>query len=324
MESHMTTVTADQPSASTQFQQTKTTSRSSLVVTVTGGIYALVGLALAGGGGWLAALGGSLYYLIAGLGILITGALLIARLRAALWVYAAVLIGTLAWAVNEIGFDWWPLAARGDVVFPLGLWLLTPWIARNLNDSDGARRISTRSATLPLWAGIAASVAVLAIGLVTTYHEIDGTMATAAPAPGPVKLSSDEAQPDGDWRAYGRTQFSQRYSPLRQITPDNARNLQVAWMFRTGDLPGPNDPIETTFEVTPIKVGDTPYLCSQHQRLFALDAKTGKLRWSFDPQLHDNPTFQHLTCRGVSYHETVSRSDGMPSPRDCPRRVSCR
>ena len=48
---------------------------------------------------------------------------------------------------------------------------------------------------------------------------------------------------------------------------DNVKSLKVAWTFRTGDLPGPNDPIETTFEVTPIKVGDTLYLCSQHQRI---------------------------------------------------------
>src|SRR6266567_2977691 len=178
--------------------------RSRLVVTVTGMVYALVGLALAGGGAWLAALGGSLYYLIAGLGTLITGALLIARRRAALWVYAAVLIGTLAWAVSEIGFDWWPLAARGDVVFPLGLWLLTPWIARNLDNGDGGTRTNKWAATLPLWAGVVASVVVLAIGLTTTYHEIDGTMAVAATASGPTEQSSDEAQPDEDWRAYGR------------------------------------------------------------------------------------------------------------------------
>jgi hypothetical protein len=87
---------------------------------VTGIVYCIVGFALASGGLWLAVLGGSLYYVIAGLGILLTGGLLIAGRRSALWVYAAVLIGTLAWAIGEIGFDWWPLAARGDVVFPLG------------------------------------------------------------------------------------------------------------------------------------------------------------------------------------------------------------
>jgi len=93
----------------------------------------------------------------------------------------------------------------------------------------------------------------------------------------------------------------------------------VAWTFRAGDLPGKNDPGETTFEVTPIKVGNTHYFCSQHQRLFALDAKTGKLRWSFDPKVQSNPTFQHLTCRGVSYHEITKGSANDATDR--PRRI---
>jgi quinoprotein glucose dehydrogenase len=113
-------------------------------------------------------------------------------------------------------------------------------------------------------------------------------------------------------------------SPLTQITPANVKTLKVAWTFRTGDLPGKNDPVETTFEVTPIKVRDTVYLCSRHQRLFAVDAKTGALRWSYDPKVEDNPTFQHLICRGVSYHETApgdTNADGAPAPTDCPRTI---
>jgi hypothetical protein len=77
--------------------------RSRIIVTITGVVYGLVGLALACGGAWLAALGGSVFYIVAGLGILITGGLLIAGHRSALWVYAAVLIGTLIWAVAESG-----------------------------------------------------------------------------------------------------------------------------------------------------------------------------------------------------------------------------
>jgi len=69
------------------------------IATITGIVYALIGLALTGGGAWLAALGGSLFYVAAGLGILVTGALLAAGRRSALGVYAAVLIGTLIWAV---------------------------------------------------------------------------------------------------------------------------------------------------------------------------------------------------------------------------------
>ncbi|KGM32930.1 glucose/quinate/shikimate family membrane-bound PQQ-dependent dehydrogenase [Inquilinus limosus] len=294
-------------------------SRSRPILLVTGLVYGVIGMALAAGGAWLVALGGSLYYLIAGLGILATGALLIAGRPAALWIFAAVLIGTLAWAVAEIRFDWWPLAARGDVIFLMALWLLTPWVTRALRRSAGT---PGKAMTLPLWAGVAASVAVLAAGLLSSYHSIDGTIAAAAPGAAPPQPAAD--QPDEDWRAYGRGQSGQRYSPLAEITPANVTNLKVAWTFRTGDLPGPNDPGETTFEVTPIKVRDTLYLCSQHQRLFALDAKTGALRWSYDPKIKNDPTFQHLTCRGVSYHEAPAGAvdtTGAPAPADCPRTI---
>ena len=104
----------------------------SRAVFVTGIIYALIGLALAGGGIWLAALGGSIFYIVLGVGILATGALLLAQRRSALWLFAIVLVGTLAWAVYEVQFDWWPLAARGDIIFPMALWLLTPVIVRGL------------------------------------------------------------------------------------------------------------------------------------------------------------------------------------------------
>ncbi|NYE27496.1 quinoprotein glucose dehydrogenase [Rhodanobacter sp. K2T2] len=288
--------------------------------TVTGIVFILIGMALTGGGAWLIALGGSLFYAIAGLGIVLTGALLIARRRSALWLYALVVAGSVLWSISDIRFDWWPLAARLDVIFPLGLWLLTPWVTRGL---DNGNRSPSRASTLPLWGASLLSIVVLGIGLCSDYHDIDGSLPAAVAAAASLP-SNDDKQPDEDWRDYGRTQFGQRYSPLKQITPANVKNLKVAWTFRTGDLPGKNDPVETTFEVTPIKVNDTLYLCSQHQRLFALDARTGKLRWSYDPKVQDNPTFQHLTCRGVSYHETIAgalNADGTPAPTDCPRTI---
>jgi quinoprotein glucose dehydrogenase len=165
---------------------------------------------------------------------------------------------------------------------------------------------------------------VLAVGLTSSYDEIAGRIQAVSAAAVPGRNATSPAQPDEDWRDYGRTAAGQRYSPLTQITPANVQNLKVAWTFHTGDLPGPNDPVESTFEVTPLKVADTVYLCSLHQKLIALDARTGVMRWSYDPQLHDNPTFQHLTCRGVAYHETSAgalNADGTPAPTDCPRAV---
>src|ERR1700733_15387300 len=189
--------------------------RSNLVLKITGSAYALIGLLLAGGGVWLAALGGSACYLIAGVGIFATGILLVAGRWPALWVYAAVLIGTLIWAVSEIGFDWWPLAARGDIIFPLGIWLLTPWITRNLRQGSSPRALFV---TLPLWVGVVAGVAVLAVGLTSHYHDIDGSIAASETAAAPQEAAT---QPAEDWHDYGRTQFGQKYSPLTQITPGN-------------------------------------------------------------------------------------------------------
>jgi len=47
---------------------------------------------------------------------------------------------------------------------------------------------------------------------------------------------------------------------------------------------GSCDPKETTFEVTPLKVGSMLYLCTPHGIAIALDAATGKERWRFDPK----------------------------------------
>jgi quinoprotein glucose dehydrogenase len=68
-------------------------------------------------------------------------------------------------------------------------------------------------------------------------------------------------------------------------------------------MKGAGDPHETTFEVTPLKVGDTLYLCTVHDHVIALDAATGQERWHFDPRVTVGHTSQHLSCRGLAYHD---------------------
>jgi quinoprotein glucose dehydrogenase len=96
-------------------------------------VISLMGVALFAGGVWLAGLGGSFYYLIAGVALLVTAWLLAIRRAVALWVYAALLLGTMIWAVWEVGLDFWSLAPRGDILVPVGIWLLFPFIGAHLS-----------------------------------------------------------------------------------------------------------------------------------------------------------------------------------------------
>src|SRR2546421_8027370 len=81
------------------------------------------------------------------------------------------------------------------------------------------------------------------------------------------------------WPVWGHGAMGQRHSANTQITPDNVKDLKVAWTYRTGDLSGPGDKALLAFEATPILVNKTLYLCSPRNRIAALDPITGKEKW---------------------------------------------
>jgi quinoprotein glucose dehydrogenase len=77
-----------------------------------GAILVLIGLVLAAGGAWLIALGGSFYYFLAGLGLIVSGGLLIKLNPAGAWLYGVIFILTVIWALLEVGLDGWALVPR--------------------------------------------------------------------------------------------------------------------------------------------------------------------------------------------------------------------
>jgi quinoprotein glucose dehydrogenase len=275
----------------------------------------LFGLALTVGGAWLALLGGSIYYVICGILLLMVAFLLWKGRPGAYWIYALITLGTTLWALWETGFSFFLLAPRLDIIVIFGVWLLLPFILRGFPQH-------ARPARIPLSVALVLSVLSLGVSLFFTHNDVSGSLPVANEA----ALQSTDATdvPEGEWHAYGRTLAGQHSSPLKQITPANVDKLKVAWTFRTGDIIGKDDPLESTFEVTPLKVGSRVYLCSPHQWVFALDATTGKQIWKFDPKVKDDSTWQHLTCRGVSYHETpvdARTSDGQVPPAECRQRI---
>ena len=138
----------------------------------------------------------------------------------------------------------------------------------------------------------------------------------------------DASRTDGrrtaGWPAYGGDAGGQRHSPLDQITPENVDDLEVAWTYRTGDLIATGgyeaashggSPASTTFQNTPILVGDTLYICSPFNKVIALDAESGDERWKFDPGV-DTEGLYLLNCRGVSaWRDSRARSGDFCSTR---------
>jgi quinoprotein glucose dehydrogenase len=123
--------------------------------------------------------------------------------------------------------------------------------------------------------------------------------------------------PTAGWPVYGGDAGGTRHSPLTQITRDNVDRLEVAWTFHTGDvLDGTTTRGKSAFENTPVLLGDTLYVCSPKDRVFALDPETGAQKWVFDPGIETDGVW-NFTCRGVAAWDDPDAREG----QQCAQRV---
>ena len=104
--------------------------------------------------------------------------------------------------------------------------------------------------------------------------------------------------PAADWTTTGGAPGNARYSPLDQINVTNITQLQVAWVYHTGDLP-PDGHGE--IQATPIVVDGVLYATTPKLAVIALRADAGTLLWRFDA-FPNRPTQPHVN-RGVVYWE---------------------
>ncbi len=76
-----------------------------------------------------------------------------------------------------------------------------------------------------------------------------------------------------DWLTYSGSYFSQRYSPLDQVTPGNVKNLEQKWIFQARSL--------EKFEATPLVVDGVLYTVQAPNDIVAMDAVTGRIFWIY-------------------------------------------
>src|SRR5689334_147917 len=92
-----------------------------------------------------------------------------------------------------------------------------------------------------------------------------------------AQVSSDRlvnaAREPQNWLTYSGSYDSQRYSLLTRITPANAKNLEMKWVYQTFST--------WTFQTTPIVVDGVMYVTSGPNDITALDAATGRPYWIF-------------------------------------------
>ncbi len=104
------------------------------------------------------------------------------------------------------------------------------------------------------------------------------------------KAIVDSARDGSNWLSYGRTYDEQRFSPLDKVSDGNVGQLGLAWSFDLDTARGQ--------EATPIVVDGVMYVSSAWSKVFAFDAATGKLLWSYDPQV-PRDTMVQACCDAV-------------------------
>ena len=240
-------------------------------------------------GATLLGMGGTPYYVVAGLAMLVAAWDLFCGRPRGFVIFSGVLLLTLAWAVYESGSGFWTVGSRIWIIGLFAVWLCLPMIRRGLWPQPIPKLFSLRSVQL------SAVASTLVLGAMCV-NQFSGTNVDFEPKEyGPAQNASD-------WNAYGGNKAGTRYAPFETITADNVNKLKRAWEVRTG--------VAGRFSGTPLQIGDGIYLCTAQNVMISLDPDNGEERWRFDPKNETPPYSLFGNCRGVTYYKLEDVADG--------------
>ena len=105
-----------------------------------------------------------------------------------------------------------------------------------------------------------------------------------------------------EWLTYGRDPGETRYSPLNLINAGNVSRLGLKWSYDLG-VGGGNQ------EATPLVRNGVLYGITNWSVVFAVDARTGKQRWRWDPEVNQTAVFPKICCgvvhRGLATYQNL-------------------
>jgi len=121
-----------------------------------------------------------------------------------------------------------------------------------------------------------------------------------------LAAAAGEAPASAGWPVTGGDPGGSRYSPLREIHRGNVARLEVAWVYRHGDVYDPalrpDAPRHSAFESTPILVDGRLVFSTPFGRVIALDPESGAELWTFDPGLDLRARYANgYVSRGVAH-----------------------
>lgn len=259
-----------------------------ILVRIVSIILLLSGLPLVIGGVYLVSLGGSFYYVFAGIAICSAALMLWKGRRLGLNIYLGIFALTILWSFYEAGLSFWPLVPRLVApIFLAGAVLLIAPLLRGTEKPANSKPY--------LFGGAAMAFCFIAF-FVGMFKPHDVILNRDILTKGQVSQVNIAA--GSNWTAYGRTGLGTRYAPFDQITPDNIDKLEIAWTARTGFLADQSKSEDD--QNTPLYVDGAVYQCSPAGQITAIDGVTGAILWQFDPKAKST---DWKRCRSLGYFD---------------------
>ena len=170
---------------------------------------------------------------------------------------------------------------------------------QSMNRSQGQSQMPNKATSVIIALVLTVAVGTASIAQATTVNN---------------RVLADEK--DGrNWASFGRTFSENHYSPLTQINDKNVAGLGLAWSY---DLPR----VSSVF-AAPLAVDGVLYFAIGYSVVHAIDARTGKLLWKYDPRGPQGRGPQVAHGLGHPWHRVLGRQGLHGHPGRTPDRARC-